>query len=208
MSSRNFIIALTLIMVSGCSQSNEATNDPSKKDGDQNLWVWVDAPESSFVHQIADFEGNKKDQNGNPYGIYRCWDRGTEFQCLTVRQYFDDGPLESALGPSSRLIWTFKSKKLPNDHIYGSEDGYHCESHPKLSLFSESINRNGEKILSNYTETGQTPWTRRFVNDFLSRNNITGNPFFNCSGIDNIVSNGSEETVNSTLISYSDLMLE
>lgn len=208
MSSRNLAIALALIMVSACSPSQEATNDSAKAYDAQKRWIWVEVPDLSFVHQITDFKGNKKDQNGNPHGIYRCWDRGKVFRCLAVREMFSNGPVESALGPSTRLIYTFNSKKLPNDHIYPSEDGYRCQSSPQIGLFNEYISRNGEKLLSNDIATGRTPWTRRFVNDFLASNKITGNPFFNCSGLDNIVSNGSQETVNSTLISYSDLMLE
>lgn len=210
MSSRNFAVALAFIMVGACSPSHEVTEDPFKKDDGRNPWVWVKAPESSFVHQITDFEGNKKDQYGNPHGIYRCWDRGKGFQCLGVREVYSGGPVESALGPSTRLIWTFTSKKLPIDHVYPSEDGYRCESRPQLGLFTEFINRNGEKILSNDIAfaSGGSRWSRSFVNDFLSSNGITGNSFFNCSGLDELVSNGSQETVNSTLISYGDLMLE
>ena len=82
------------------------------------------------------------------------------------------------------------------------QDGYRCRY---LIDYSEEIERSGETLVSNSVTYGRPRWSRAYVNEFISENDVDGQGYYDCLGILRAIRRGSMETLSTTEVTEDSL---
>lgn len=196
-------------ILAACSQSHEDTSGQRKTEPD---WVWVKAPDNSFLNTF-DFP------NGGTSFRRRCWLRNGQYDCLSI---FGGGvgggeaSGEVASGEVSYMVFRYQMAKLnrnSSDNPEPPKGGYSCEFQSSLGgIVDEGISGGGGYLDRNQTTlgghlAGSRVWTAKYVNDFMKDNapDFKAN-YFDCVRLASEVLNASLDTFGTTTIKYEEIV--
>lgn len=197
MSVRTALIALTSIGLGACSADAPVGNAVATIEKPLNWQNAAGGGSVAFASPAHNGSGEIVTSRA-----YRCWPRGSEFDCLAVFSLKSEGYAELS-------AQRFVAAKLPVSEAATSafipSPGYACRLAPRNDYFDETISGpTGATLASNrvISISQVRPWGADYVQRFMRDNKLPGAPHFECEPLLRLLSDNSLETLATTSVTH------